>query len=53
MQMSRTVSTSNTFIKPWYAFAQVSVCGVALPTEIQNTTPGKPDYLQNHPKGAF
>lgn len=29
MQMSRTVSTSDTFIKPWYAFAQVSPCGTA------------------------
>lgn len=29
MQVSRTVSTSNTFIKPWYAFAQGSMRGAA------------------------
>lgn len=27
--MSRIISTSDTFIKPWCAFAQVSLCGTA------------------------
>lgn len=63
MQISKSVSTSDIFIKPWCAFGQVSMTtvttmlfcksGCSLSARIPNSAPCKPDFYQNHPQTVF
>lgn len=63
MQISKAVSTSDIFIKPWWAFAQVSMTtmttmlscksGCSLSARIPDSAPCKPGFYQNHPPDVF